>query len=132
MQVETEKTARVTGKISGLEPDGSLKIRNEHGEFVTVRLGMFACARSHDILSLEVKPCLTTCAMIYRFTKTSRMTCLRNRRPRPNQPWPHDAARAEARFMGMTAQQRFLSVMLLITVCVMGVLAMVITGRMGF
>ena len=41
--------------------------------------------------------------------------------------------RRNARFMGMTAQQRFLlSVMLLITVCVMGVLAMVITGRMGF
>jgi hypothetical protein len=37
------------------------------------------------------------------------------------------------RFMGMTAQQRFLlSVMLLITVCVMGVLAMLVTGRMGF
>ena len=35
--------------------------------------------------------------------------------------------------MGMTAQQRFLlSVMLLITVCVMGVLAMVITGKNGF
>ena len=41
--------------------------------------------------------------------------------------------RRNARFMGMTAQQRFLiSVMLLITVCVMGVLAMVVTGRMGF
>ena len=40
---------------------------------------------------------------------------------------------SSARFMGMTAQQRFLlSVMLLITVCVMGVLAMVVTGRMGF
>jgi hypothetical protein len=41
--------------------------------------------------------------------------------------------RRSARYMGMTAQQRFLlSVMLLITVCVLGVLAMVITGRMGF
>lgn len=41
--------------------------------------------------------------------------------------------RRKARFMGMTAQQRFLlSVMLLITVCVMGMLAMVVTGRMGF
>jgi hypothetical protein len=41
--------------------------------------------------------------------------------------------RRNARFMGMTAQQRFLlSVMLLITVCVMGVLAMIVTGRMGF
>jgi hypothetical protein len=41
--------------------------------------------------------------------------------------------RRNARFMGMTARQRFLlSVMLLITVCVMGVLAMVVTGRMGF
>jgi hypothetical protein len=43
---------------------------------------------------------------------------------------PH---RRNPRFMGMTAQQRFLiSVMLLITVCVMGVLTMVLTGRMGF
>jgi hypothetical protein len=41
--------------------------------------------------------------------------------------------RRNVRFMGTTAQQRFLlSVMLLITVCVMGVLAMVVTGRMGF
>ena len=41
--------------------------------------------------------------------------------------------RRKARFMGMTAQQRFLlSVMLLITVCVMGVVAMVLTGNMGF
>ena len=42
-------------------------------------------------------------------------------------------ARRKTGFMGMTAQQRFLlSVMLLITVCVMGILAMVVTGRMGF
>jgi hypothetical protein len=41
--------------------------------------------------------------------------------------------RRNPRFMGLTAQQRFLlSVMLLITVCVMGMLAMVVTGRMGF
>jgi hypothetical protein len=41
--------------------------------------------------------------------------------------------RRKARMMGMTAQQRFLlAVMLLITVCVMGVLAMMLTGRMGF
>jgi BirA family transcriptional regulator, biotin operon repressor / biotin---[acetyl-CoA-carboxylase] ligase len=39
VQVETEKTPSVTGRISGLNPDGSLKIRNEHGEFVTVRFG---------------------------------------------------------------------------------------------
>jgi hypothetical protein len=64
----------------------------------------------------------------------------------PNDLYPQPAApaqpvvatrrsprRREARFMGMTAQQRFLlSVMLLITVCVIGVLAMVVTGRMGF
>ena len=38
-----------------------------------------------------------------------------------------------SRYMGMTAQQRFvLAVLLLITVCVMGVLAMFVTGRMGF
>ena len=41
--------------------------------------------------------------------------------------------RRKARFMGMTAQQRFLlTVMLLITVCVMGTLALMVTGRMGF
>ncbi len=41
--------------------------------------------------------------------------------------------RRKARVLGMTAQQRFLlAVMLLITVCVMGVLAMMVTGRMGF
>jgi hypothetical protein len=46
---------------------------------------------------------------------------------------PHSSRRRKARFMGTTAQQRFLlSVMLLITVCVIGVLAMVVTGRMGF
>jgi BirA family biotin operon repressor/biotin-[acetyl-CoA-carboxylase] ligase len=39
VQVETEKAPRVTGQISGLAADGSLKIRNEHGEFVTVRFG---------------------------------------------------------------------------------------------
>ncbi len=39
IQVVTEKTPEVTGQISGLESDGSLKIRNEHGEFVTVRFG---------------------------------------------------------------------------------------------
>ncbi len=39
----------------------------------------------------------------------------------------------KARMLGMTAQQRFLlAVMLLITVCVMGTLAMMLTGRMGF
>jgi len=46
---------------------------------------------------------------------------------------PRSRRKRKARFMGTTAQQRFLlSVMLLITVCVMGVLAMVVTGRMGF
>ena len=41
--------------------------------------------------------------------------------------------RRSARFMGMTAQQRFLlSVMLLITVCVIGMLALVVTGTVGF
>jgi BirA family transcriptional regulator, biotin operon repressor / biotin---[acetyl-CoA-carboxylase] ligase len=39
VQVETENTPPLTGQISGLESDGSLKIRNEHGEFVTVRFG---------------------------------------------------------------------------------------------
>jgi BirA family biotin operon repressor/biotin-[acetyl-CoA-carboxylase] ligase len=39
VQVQAEKTPEVTGQISGLDSDGSLKIRNEHGEFVTVRFG---------------------------------------------------------------------------------------------
>jgi hypothetical protein len=37
-----------------------------------------------------------------------------------------------ARFLGMTAQQRFLiSVMLMFTVCIMGALAMFVMGRMA-
>ena len=40
--------------------------------------------------------------------------------------------RRNARFLGMTAQQRFfLSVMLLFMVCVMGVLAMFVLGKMS-
>ena len=39
VQVAMEKTPDVTGQISGLDSDGSLKIRNEHGDFVTVRFG---------------------------------------------------------------------------------------------
>ncbi len=41
--------------------------------------------------------------------------------------------RRSSRYLGLTAQQRFiLALLLLVTVCVMGVLAMFITGRMGF
>lgn len=40
--------------------------------------------------------------------------------------------RKSGRFLGMTAQQRFLlSMMFLFTVCVMGVLAMMVLGRMS-
>jgi BirA family biotin operon repressor/biotin-[acetyl-CoA-carboxylase] ligase len=39
VQVESEKNPPVTGQIYGLETDGSLCLRNEHGEFVTVRFG---------------------------------------------------------------------------------------------
>ena len=40
--------------------------------------------------------------------------------------------RRNTRFLGMTAQQRFLlSLMFLFTVCVMGVLAMMVLGRMS-
>ena len=39
VQVESEKNPPVTGQIQGLETDGSLRLRNEHGEFVTVRFG---------------------------------------------------------------------------------------------
>ena len=40
--------------------------------------------------------------------------------------------RKNARFLGLTAQQRFfLSLMLLFTVCIMGVLAMFVLGKMA-
>jgi len=40
--------------------------------------------------------------------------------------------RTNARFLGMTAQQRFfVSLMLLFTVCIMGTLAMFVMGRMS-
>jgi hypothetical protein len=46
---------------------------------------------------------------------------------------PSRPRKRSKRYLGMTAQQRFfLSVMLLITVCVIGMLAMVVTGRVGF
>ena len=39
---------------------------------------------------------------------------------------------SNARFLGMTAQQRFiLSLMLMFTVCIMGTLAMVLLGKMS-
>lgn len=40
--------------------------------------------------------------------------------------------RSNTRFLGMTAQQRFiLALMLMLTVCIMGTLAMFVTGRMS-
>lgn len=39
VQVETANMPPVSGKISGLDPDGSLRLLNEHGETVTVRFG---------------------------------------------------------------------------------------------
>ena len=39
VQVDLEKAPTVTGRITGLEKDGSLKLLNEHGESVTVRFG---------------------------------------------------------------------------------------------
>jgi len=39
VQVNPEKAPAITGQVDGLESDGSLRIRNEHGEFVTVRFG---------------------------------------------------------------------------------------------
>lgn len=51
--------------------------------------------------------------------------------PEP-QPALAGRRRRKARFLGMTAQQRFLlSLMFLFTVCVMGVLAMFVMGRMS-
>lgn len=41
--------------------------------------------------------------------------------------------RSSANFLGMTAEQRFiLALMLLLTVCIMGTLAMFVTGSMSF
>lgn len=39
VQVETGNTRPISGKISGLDTDGSLRMLNEHGEIVTVRFG---------------------------------------------------------------------------------------------
>jgi hypothetical protein len=45
---------------------------------------------------------------------------------------PPKRRKSNARFLGMTAQQRFfISFMLMITVCIMGTLAMVVLGRMS-
>lgn len=39
VQVETGNLPPTSGKISGMDPDGSLRLLNEHGETVTVRFG---------------------------------------------------------------------------------------------
>jgi BirA family biotin operon repressor/biotin-[acetyl-CoA-carboxylase] ligase len=39
VQVESADTPTVNGQLVGLDTDGSLRLRNEHGEFVTVRFG---------------------------------------------------------------------------------------------
>lgn len=45
---------------------------------------------------------------------------------------PRQRRKSNARFLGMTAQQRFfVSLMLMITVCIMGTLAMIVLGRMS-
>ena len=47
-------------------------------------------------------------------------------------PVPKRRRSSNARFLGMTAQQRFLvSVMLMFTVCIIGTLAMFILGKMS-
>lgn len=52
--------------------------------------------------------------------------------PQPTPAVKQRRRRRSARFMGMTAQQRFmLAFMFFIAVCVMGLLAMFVTGRMG-
>ncbi len=41
--------------------------------------------------------------------------------------------RSNARFLGLTAQQRFIvSLMFMFTVCIMGTLALFVMGKMGF
>jgi biotin-(acetyl-CoA carboxylase) ligase len=39
VQVEMGGEQTVTGKVMGLEPDGSLKLSDENGKSVTVRFG---------------------------------------------------------------------------------------------
>jgi BirA family biotin operon repressor/biotin-[acetyl-CoA-carboxylase] ligase len=39
VQVESADTPALVGSIAGLETDGSLQLRNEHGETITVRFG---------------------------------------------------------------------------------------------
>jgi BirA family biotin operon repressor/biotin-[acetyl-CoA-carboxylase] ligase len=39
VQIETGDKRAVTGQLVGLDSDGSLRLRKEHGEFVTVRFG---------------------------------------------------------------------------------------------
>ena len=39
VQVESGSTPPMVGQIFGLEPDGGLRLRNEHGESMTVRFG---------------------------------------------------------------------------------------------
>jgi BirA family biotin operon repressor/biotin-[acetyl-CoA-carboxylase] ligase len=39
VQVEVNGAPATVGSIAGLEPDGSLQLRNEHGESITVRFG---------------------------------------------------------------------------------------------
>jgi hypothetical protein len=47
-------------------------------------------------------------------------------------PAPRRRVRNNARFLGMTAQQRFLiSIMLLFTVCIVGTLAMLVLEKMS-
>jgi len=49
-----------------------------------------------------------------------------------SRPVPARARRNNSRFLGMTAQQRFIvSLMLMFTVCVMGTLAMFVLGKMS-
>jgi len=46
---------------------------------------------------------------------------------------PRRRKRNNARFLGLTAQQRFIvSLMLMFTVCIMGTLAMFVLGKMSF
>jgi BirA family biotin operon repressor/biotin-[acetyl-CoA-carboxylase] ligase len=39
VQVEAKAAPTTIGSVAGLEPDGSLQLRNEHGESITVRFG---------------------------------------------------------------------------------------------
>jgi hypothetical protein len=91
---------------------------------------MCACARTRDILCNEVK--------MFDNLRDSAESSFYEEEPNDlykepiAQPVPRRRRANNARFLGMTAQQRFLiSVMVMFTVCIIGTLAMFVLGKMS-